>query len=61
MLETLARGNRERFDAFRVVRPAGDVHFGGRNGSRRPAVEIALQKANCALARRVVAKCDVHM
>jgi hypothetical protein len=37
------------------------VHFGSRDGRRRAAVEIALQKANRALARRIVAERDVHV
>ena len=61
MLEALARGNGKRFDALRIAGPAGDVHFRGRDRGRRTAVDIALQKANRALARRVVPERDVHM
>ena len=61
MLEALARRDRERFDAFRVARPARHMHFGGADRRRDAAVQIAFEKADGLLPRRVVAKGDMDM
>jgi hypothetical protein len=59
--KTALRGNRQRLDALDVARPARDVHLRCRNRGGDAAVQIALEVADGALARCVVAKGDVDM
>ena len=55
------RRDRERFDARRSLRPAGHVHLGRADRGGDAAVQVAFEKADGVLARRVVAEGDVHM
>ncbi len=55
------RRDRQRLDAFGIARPARHMHFGGRDRRGDAAVQIAFQITHGALARRVVAKRDMHV
>ena len=61
VLEAFHRGDGQRLYAFRILRPAGHMHFGGGDRRRCSAVHVAFKKPDGALPRRVVAEGDVHM
>src|SRR5581483_11160904 len=61
VLEALFRRYGERLDAFRILRPAGHVHFRGADGGRGAAVRIAFEEADRPLTRRPVAEGVVHL
>ena len=59
--EAALRRERQRLDAFDVLRPSGNMDLGGRDRRRRAAVQVAFEIADGALARRVVAEGDVDV
>jgi hypothetical protein len=59
--ETALRRDRQRLDALGIARPPRHVHLGRGNRRGDAAVHVAFEKADGALARRVVPESDVHV
>ena len=59
--EAALRRQRQRLHALRIARPSRYVHLRCRNHRRGAAMDIAFQKPDGALARRIIAEGDVDV
>jgi hypothetical protein len=61
VLEAFQSGDREGFDPDWIAGTARDVNLGRTNRRRHATVDVAFQKTNCLLSRRVIAEGDVDV
>jgi hypothetical protein len=59
--EATLRGDGKRLDPFHVARPSRHMHFRRGNAGGHPAMQVALEIPDGALARRVITEGDVHV